>query len=392
MKVRMVWLFTLVVILLTTNAAPAGAQRSPAPLLAAAGEALPGQYIVVFQPEVSAQAGVEPLMAQVHALGVTEQYVFTDALQGFSAQLSADALAALRGNPAVAYVEQDEVIKISARQRSVTWGLDRISQRKLPLNHVFTYLSSGKGVTAYVIDTGIWTAHGDFGGRARVGVDVMNDGQNGIDCNGHGTHVAGTIGGSLYGVAKQVKLVGVRVLDCWGSGTVSSVVAGIDWVTRSHNSNDPAVANMSLGGMGSAALDSAVEKSIQDGITYVVAAGNDSGDACENSPARVKDAITVGATDNHDNRAPFSNYGSCLDLFAPGVSIESDWNMANANQVLSGTSMASPHAAGVAVLYLSKHPHASPSEVRARLTGNATKNVVKDSGDGSPDLLLFEYD
>jgi aqualysin 1 len=393
MKLRKFWLLSIIVVLLASSAIPASAEPARAPLLnAAADEAVPGAYIVVFKAEMTAQAGVEQLMGQVHDLGVTEKYVYQDAIQGFAATLSDSALAALRQSPAVAYVEEDQVVKISAsRQRNVTWGLDRISQRKLPLNNVFTFKSTGKGVTAYIIDTGITPSHADFSGRAKVGMDAMNDGQNGVDCHGHGTHVAGTIGGEIYGVAKDVNLVAVRVLDCFGSGTVSSVVAGIDWVTRNHEGRKPAVANMSLGGMPSETLDSAIKKSIEDGITYVVAAGNNGDDACSSSPARVKEAVTVGATDTTDTRAPWSNFGSCLDIFAPGVGITSDWPD-NTQHELSGTSMASPHVAGVAALYLSTHPGASPSEVRNRLVGNATKNVVKDAGEGSPEILVFEYD
>ncbi len=280
------------------------------------------------------------------------------------------------------------MITIDTTQSNATWGLDRIDQRSLPLSKTYTYSAIASAVTAYVIDTGIYTSHTDFGGRASVGVDEIGDGRNGIDCNGHGTHVAGTIGGSTYGVAKSVKLVAVRVLDCSGSGSTSGVVAGIDWVTSHHNG--PSVANMSLGGGASTTLDNAVSKSISSGVVYAVAAGNDGLDACKKSPARVSSAITVGATDSSDTKPRWSNYGSCLDLFAPGVSITSDWNTSNsAINTISGTSMATPHVTGVAALYLSGHTSATPTEVRNALVANATSGVVKSAGRNSPNLLLF---
>jgi subtilisin family serine protease len=256
------------------------------------------------------------------------------------------------------------------------------------LSNTFTYTRTGSGVTAYVIDTGILISHTDFGGRAAVGTDKIGDGRNGIDCNGHGTHVAGTIGGTTYGVVKSVKLVAVRVLNCSGSGTTSGVVAGVDWVTA-HKSG-PSVANMSLGGSVSTTLDNAVKNSIAKGVTYAIAAGNSGVSACNTSPARVAEAITVGATDKTDTRPSWSNYGTCLDMFAPGVNIKSDWyTSTTATNTISGTSMAAPHVAGVAALYLQANPTASPSAVRNALVANATKSVVKSAGSGSPNNLLF---
>jgi subtilisin family serine protease len=241
-------------------------------------------------------------------------------------------------------------------------------------------------VTAYVIDTGIKYTHQDFGTRASFGYDAVGTG--GVDCNGHGTHVAGTIGGSTYGVAKGIKLVGVRVLNCSGSGTNAGVIAGIDWVTA--HAVKPAVANMSLGGGASSALDAAVSRSISSGVTYAVAAGNSTANACYSSPSRVGPAITVGATTSTDARASYSNYGTCLDIFAPGSSITSDWYSTNtATNTISGTSMASPHVAGAAALVLANNPAFTPAQVRDSLVGKATANVVTNAGSGSPNRLLY---
>lgn len=275
-------------------------------------------------------------------------------------------------------------------QSPATWGIDRIDQRALPLSNSFSYTNTGAGVNAYIVDTGIRITHTQFGGRASIGTDTVGDGQNGNDCNGHGTHVAGTVGGSTYGVAKGVNLIAVRVLNCSGSGTTSGVIAGVDWVTSHHQAGQPAVANMSLGGGASTSLDNSVKNAITDGVTFAVSAGNNGIDACRQSPARVATALTVGATDNTDTRPSWSNFGSCLDLFAPGVSITSSVNTSDtATAVYSGTSMASPHVAGVAALYLQSNPGASPATVSSALTSNATTNVVKNLGKRSPNRLLF---
>jgi subtilisin family serine protease len=270
--------------------------------------------------------------------------------------------------------------------------LDRNDQRYLPLNGQYIYFATGSNVRAYIIDTGIRIAHSQFGGRASYGYDAIDGSLPADDCNGHGTHVAGTVGGSTYGVAKQVRLVAVRVLGCNGSGSYSGIIAGVNWVTNQKRLNPsvPMVANMSLGGPASTALDNAVVASISRGVTYVVAAGNDGGLACNSSPARTAGTITVGATDATDTRPTWSSYGGCVDIFAPGVSITSAWytsNTATAN--LNGTSMAAPHVAGVVALYLQRTPSASPSTVRSTIFGVATAGIVKNPGTGSFNRMLY---
>src|SRR6266540_3932607 len=346
-----------------------------------------GQYIVVFRKDASRSA-VDAASADVAARGGKVGQRYTQALNGFSASISSAELKRVRRDPNVAYVEADRVVSISNTQTPATWGLDRIDQRNLPLNNAYTYNVTGAGVNAYVIDTGIRTTHTQFGGRAVGGYTAVNDGRGTTDCNGHGTHVSGTIGGSTYGVAKAVHLVAVRVLDCNGSGTTSGVIAGVDWVTTHHVS--PAVANMSLGGGASTSLDNAVANSIASGVTYAIAAGNSNASACNSSPARLGAAITVGATTSTDARSSFSNYGTCLDLFAPGSSITSSWNTSDtATNTISGTSMATPHVAGVAALYLQSNPAAAPATVRDAIVASATTGVVTNPGTGSPNRLLY---
>jgi subtilisin family serine protease len=364
------------------------------PLFAAApgsggAEPIPGQYIIVFKQDVRDVPGLARRLAAAH--GGSLRFIYERALKGFAARLPDAAAAALARNPNIAYVEQDQVMQAFETQSGATWGLDRSDQRALPLSGTYTYTPTGNGVTVYIIDTGILLGHSEFGGRAVSGYDVV-DGGSADDCNGHGTHVAGTVGGTTYGIAKGVTLVAVRVLDCGGSGTTSGVIAGVDWVTSQKNGSPsvPAVANMSLGGGASTSLDNAVKNSIAAGVTYAIAAGNSNANACYYSPARVAEAITVGATTSSDSRASYSNYGSCLDLFAPGSSITSAWyTSTTATNTISGTSMATPHVAGVAALYLQDNTGASPAAVRDAIFNGATSNVVTSAGTNSPNKLLY---
>ncbi|HEU4560153.1 MAG TPA: S8 family peptidase [Longimicrobium sp.] len=346
-----------------------------------AGKAIPGEYIVVLNEganprSVAAIAGVDP------------RFVYTAALNGFSATLNAGQLNALQHNPNVAYIEQDQEVQATTTQSNATWGLDRIDQRDLPLNSTYDYTPTGAGVRVYVIDTGILTSHSQFGGRASVGYDAVGDGRNGQDCNGHGTHVAGTVGSTTYGVAKGATLIAVRVLNCSGSGTNSGVIAGMDWVANNHVK--PAVANMSLGGGASTATDDAVNRMHNAGVTVVVAAGNENQNACNVSPARAANAITVGSTTRTDARSSFSNYGSCVDIFAPGSGITSTWyTSTTATNTIDGTSMASPHVAGAAALYLQGATGALPSAVTNAIITTATTGKVTSAGTGSPNRLLY---
>ncbi len=345
-----------------------------------------GEYIVVFRDGVQDVPGLARQLtgAARGELGYTYQH----AIRGFSARMPAAALNGLRNHPLVEFIEADQPVSAFVTQTNATWGLDRIDQRDRPLNGTYVYEADGSGVRAYIIDTGIRPSHNDFGGRVAGGFTAINDGRGTTDCNGHGTHVAGTVGGTTWGVAKKAQLIPVRVLNCQGNGTTAGVIAGVDWVTANHVK--PAVANMSLGGGASTALDAAVANAVSAGVTMVVAAGNDNANACNYSPARAASAITVGATTSSDARASYSNYGSCLDLFAPGSSITSAWYTNNsATSTISGTSMASPHVAGVAALYLQQNPSASPSSVANAIVGNSTTGKVTSAGSNSPNRLLY---
>jgi subtilisin family serine protease len=371
------------------TATGAAAAPSTGTVLAASGTPVKDSYIVVLKDDRAAPAAVRAAaadLAKANAGAVTHTY--TAAVRGFAVRMTEARAKRLAADPRVALVAQDGVVTATATQSPATWGLDRIDQRALPLDNSYTYATTASNVHAYIIDTGIRTTHTEFGGRASVGYDAVGDGQNGNDCNGHGTHVAGTVGGSTYGVAKGVALVAVRVLNCSGSGSNAGVIAGVDWVTA--NAIKPAVANMSLGGGAYAPLDTAVRNSIASGVTYALAAGNSSANACNSSPSRVTEALVVGASTNTDARASFSNYGSCLDLFAPGQNITSSWNTSNtATNTISGTSMAAPHVAGAAALYLAANPTAGPTAVQSALVGAATPGVIGNPGSGSPNLLLY---
>jgi subtilisin family serine protease len=378
---------------LTTAAGTAEAAPAPdrqAPLLGTSkADAIDGRYIVVLEGRATGADG-RAAVRLAKSEGASDVDRYATAVEGFSARLSDAAVAALREDPDVAYIEADQRVSIDTTQSPATWGLDRIDQRNLPLNNAYTYTPTGSGVTAYIIDTGVLGTHSQFSGRMAAGYTAINDGRGTTDCNGHGTHVAGTVGGTTYGVAKQVTIKPVRVLDCTGNGTTSGVIAGVDWVTSNHAAGSPAVANMSLGGGVSSALDTAVNNSIADGVTYAVAAGNENTNACNGSPSRVASALTVGSTTSTDARSSFSNYGSCLDLFAPGSSITSAWHTStSATNTISGTSMATPHVAGVAALYLQGSPSASPATVSNAITSTATTGVVTGAQTGSPNRLLY---
>ncbi len=354
-----------------------------------------GQYIVVLKDGIAALASENSRSPSVRSvadsmasqLGLRVHMSYSHALRGFVVGADDKALERLLLDERVAYVEEDSIVRISATQTGATWGIDRVDQRDLPLNGSYTYNTTASGVHAYIIDTGVLGSHSQFSGRMGNGYTAITSGGT-TDCNGHGTHVAGTVGGTTHGVAKGVTIHPVRVLGCNGSGTNSGVIAGMDWVAANHVK--PAVANMSLGGGASSATDTAVANMVNAGVTVVVAAGNDNANACNYSPARAASAITVGSTTSTDARSSFSNYGTCLDIFGPGSSITSAWyTSTTATNTISGTSMASPHVAGVAALYLATNASATPAQVTAAIVNASTANKVTSAGTGSPNRLLY---
>lgn len=386
----------VVAALLALVLAPAGtaAAAEPEGTVHAAGSpnAIAGSYIVTLKDAAVAAHAVErtaSTLASRHGGGVG--LVYRHALRGFEARLSERGARRLAAHPAVASVTQNQTVSVAGTQSPTpSWGLDRVDQRALPLDNSYTYPSVTPGVRVYIIDTGINLTHTEFAGRAVSGWDFIDNDADATDCQGHGTHVAGTAGGSTFGVAKNVQMVAVRVLNCSGHGSVAHIIAGIDWVTGDHDPGELAVANMSLGGAPWAPHAEAVNRSIADGVTYVVAAGNEDGaDACNYHPAGVPDAITVAATGSNDARAPFSNIGTCVDLFAPGVDITSAYiDSDTGTRTASGTSMAAPHVAGAAALILANHPTYTPAQVAQQLVADATPGVVTDPGTGSPNRLL----
>jgi subtilisin family serine protease len=376
------------------DAQSGGAGQSTAKFHRMGARAIPQRYIVVLNDDVTAgtadfATAVDRTMEVTRGTDAVAEHIYAFALRGFAARMTEQVALRISQDPRVRFVEEDSVMEAIATQTNPpSWGLDRIGQRGLPLNSAYSYTTTGAGVNAYVIDTGIRTSHTNFGGRASGAFTAINDGNGTNDCNGHGTHVAGTIGGSTFGVAKSVRLFAVRVLSCSGSGSNSGVIAGVNFVTGSHLS--PAVANMSLGGGISTALDTAVRNSIASGVTYAIAAGNSNTNAANSSPARVAEAITVGSSTQSDARSSFSNFGSVVDIFAPGSGITSAWiTNDNATNTISGTSMATPHVAGVAARFLQSNPNASAATVRNAIVNAATLNRLSGIPGGTANRLLF---
>lgn len=352
----------------------------------AGGPVVAQEWIVQFDSNYS------PYVAALDAAWTFEGYVeksWETAINGaLITGMTEEQAAAMATMPHVVSVEPNIRMSIGVDQSDATWGLDRIDQRSGSLNNTYSYGFTGTGVHAYIIDTGIRGSHAEFSGRMGGGYNALGSPTDTEDCNGHGTHVAGTVGGTTYGVAKNVTLHPIRVLDCRGSGTLAGVIEGVNWV--SENAIEPAVANMSLGGGVSASLDQAVDNSVAKGIFYAVAAGNNNGNACNNSPARATGAFTVGSTTQSDTRSSFSNYGSCVDIFAPGSGITAAWHTGDTStNTISGTSMASPHVAGAAALLYDENPNLTVQDVKSTLTRIATPNAISNPGSGSPNLLLF---
>ena len=357
---------------------------------------IPNQYIVVLDQDVIGKSLAQPTV-ESHAQYLASIYggsvkkVFSSALEGFVAEMNAEQAKLMSRETNVLLVEQDAPISIESTQLNAQWNLDRVDQRNLPWDTMYGYTETGSGVHAYIIDTGIWPTHVEFGGRANAAYDNVGDGRNGIDCNGHGTHVAGIIGAATWGVAKNVYLHGVRVLPCSGSGQISNLIDGINWVTQNHQ--NPAVANISMDALGiSPSLETSLTNSINAGVTYAIAAGNDAADACNYTPARTPAAITVGGSDQTDLRARYSNWGTCVDIFAPGHMIVSTWTGSDtATNTLSGTSMSAPMVAGVAALYLEAHPTASSATVTQAILSSGTSGVLTTNDTSSPNLLLYSW-
>lgn len=375
--------------LLALSLAAAASFAAAQPARVADSQPIPGRYIVTYKDSVADPVAESD--RKVRELGGRRHHAFTKVVKGFAATLSDEAVRRLREDPQVETIEQDQTVHalVSGAESQATWGLDRIDQADRPLDTQYHFNYTGAGVYAFIIDTGIRATHTEFAGRVLAGYTSIADNNGTNDCDGHGTHVSGTVGGTTYGVAKGVKLVPVRVLDCTGSGTWSGVIAGIDWVAQ-QTSMRPAVANMSLGGAKSSTLNAAVARAVASGVTMVVAAGNENTDACTKSPASEPSAITVGATTSSDARASYSNFGTCVDLFAPGSTITSSWNTGDtATNTISGTSMATPHTTGVAALALESSPTASPAAVADFLTAHSTLNRLTSIGSGSPNRLLF---
>ncbi|MGX1955276.1 S8 family peptidase [Streptomyces sp. CB02115] len=368
------------------------AQAAPAPegrvLHAGAAEAIPGSYIVTLKETAGFRASAAQGKKLIAGYGGRIERTYTSALNGYAAQLSSTAAKQLAADPAVASVEQNQKVHSTATQTNAPWGLDRIDQPNLPLNGTFTYPdSAGVNTTVYVLDTGVRITHQDIVGRASNGYDFVDNDNVAQDGNGHGTHVATTAAGTVYGVAKKAKIVAVRVLNNSGSGTTAGVIAGVDWITANHVASS--VANVSLGGGPSTTLDNAVRRSIASGVTYSIAAGNSNAPASGFSPARVETALTVGATTRTDARATYSNHGPLVDLFAPGSDITAGWATSDtATYTGNGTSFAAPHVAGAAAVYLTNHPGSSPAAVGTALVNGATSNVLTGIGTGSPNKLL----
>ena len=384
--------FGLLLVVLVLLAA-CSSSPEPATSNEANADLIPGQYIVVLEQDgLEVMAEDEAVFtARIESVSRELGVKLLEPLQiinGFSAAFDASKLAAVENNARVKYVEQDQWAYATDIQRNPpSWGLDRIDSRAL--NGAYEYNSTGAGVNVYVLDTGIRRSHSEFEGRAQAGADAVQDGRGSDDCTGHGTHVAGTIGGRTYGVAKRANLIPVRVLNCEGKGAYSRIIASVNWVARNHRK--PAVVNMSLSGGFSEAMDGAVNSSVSAGITYVVAAGNKQSNACDRSPARASSAITVGATDRSDSRSSFSNWGGCVDLFAPGSSILSAGINGNTStSTKSGTSMATPHVTGVVALILETNPNVSPAAIINYLNDVSSKDIVRDAGPGSPNRLLWK--